>query len=70
MGAGEVLMPFELTDSEIRMLIHVLDERLRALRNEIIHTSTHDFRTMLKDRERELQCLHDKLVTLDALNVA
>jgi hypothetical protein len=56
-------MRLELTDREVRVLIQVLEERLRELRLEIIHTSTHDYKIILKDRERVLQCLHDKLVT-------
>jgi hypothetical protein len=63
-------MRIELTDREMRTLIHVLDDRLRELRHEIIHTSAHAYRIHLKDHERVLQCLHDKLVTMDALDVA
>ena len=59
-----------LTDNETRAMIETLEERLRQLRNEIIHTSTHDFKVILKDRERVLQCLHDKLVTYRLLDVA
>jgi hypothetical protein len=63
-------MYVDLTSNEMRTLIQVLDERLNALRHEIIHTSTHDYKAILRDRQRVLQCLHDKLVTCDALNVA
>lgn len=63
-------MQIELTEREIRNLIIVLDQRLQSLRHEIVHTSMHEFKNKLKDDERILQCLHDKLVTLDALNVA
>ena len=63
-------MRIELTDSEVRTLIEILDDRLRELRNEIIHTSTHEYKDILKKRQRILQCLHDKIVTEDALNVA
>ena len=63
-------MQIELTEREVRNLIIVLDQRLQSLRHEIVHTSMHEFKKKLKDDERILQCLHDKLVTLDALNVA
>jgi hypothetical protein len=63
-------MQVTLTENETRALIEVLEERLRQLRNEIIHTSTHDFKLILKDRERVLQCLHDKLITLHLINAA
>lgn len=63
-------MRIDLTEQEVRTLIDSLDHCLSELRNEIIHTSTHDYRLLLKDRERVLQCLHDKLVTQDALDVA
>jgi hypothetical protein len=63
-------MQLELTPTEMRTLIQLLEVRLRGLRNEIIHTSTHDYKGLLKDQERVLQCLHDKLVTFDALDVA
>ena len=63
-------MTIELHDREIRALITVLEERLREIRHEIVHTSTHSYKQALIDRERTLQCLHDKLVTVDALNVA
>ncbi len=63
-------MAIDLTEKELRVLIEILDERLRELRSEIVHTSTREFKTTLKDRERVLQCLHDKLITQDALRVA
>ena len=63
-------MRIELTATEVRTVIEVLDDRLRGLRAEIVHTSTHDYKDILRQRERILQCLHDKLVTQDALNVA
>lgn len=56
-------MQVTLTENEIRALVQTLDERLQQLRIEIVHTSTHDFKVILKDRERVLQCLHDKLIT-------
>lgn len=63
-------MQLQLTESEVRALINVLEERLRELRYEIIHTSMHDYKIVLKDRERVLQCLHDKLVTCYLVNAA
>jgi hypothetical protein len=63
-------MQIILTDNETRVLIQTLEERLRELRNEIIHTSTHDYKVLLRDRERVLQCLRDKLVTCHALDAA
>ena len=63
-------MHLELQEREVRILINVLEERLRELRHEIVHTSTKDYKTSLLEREHILQCLHDKLVTEDTLNVA
>ena len=63
-------MQIELTDREVRNLIIVLEQRLQSLRHEIVHTTMHDYKQQLKDDERVLQCLHDKLVTYNALNVA
>ena len=63
-------MEVPLTDDETRALIQVLDERLQQLRIEIVHTSTHDFREALKERERVLQCLHDKLITHHLIHAA
>jgi hypothetical protein len=63
-------MQVTLTESETRALIQTLEERLRQLRHEIIHTSTHDYKETLKDHERVLQCLHDKLITCRLLDAA
>jgi hypothetical protein len=63
-------MNVDLTENETQALIQTLEERLRELRNEIVHTSTRDFKVLLKDRERVLQCLRDKLVTCHALDAA
>lgn len=63
-------MQIALTDNETRMLIQTLEERLRELRHEIVHTTNHDYRNSLKDHERVLQCLHDKVVTCHAIYAA
>jgi hypothetical protein len=63
-------MDVALTDSEVRALIQTLEERLQQLRIEIVHTSTHDFKELLRDRERVLQCLHDKLLTCHLISAA
>lgn len=56
-------MQADLTENELRQLIAVLEDRLHGLRTEIVHTSHRDFKDSLKEQERVLQCLHDKLVT-------
>ncbi len=63
-------MSVDLTENEVRELISVLEERLRGLQNEITHTSYHDYKVILKDHERVLQCLHDKLVTHRCMHAA
>ncbi|HWR13313.1 MAG TPA: hypothetical protein VN577_00685 [Terriglobales bacterium] len=63
-------MQLDLTEQELRTLIYVLEERLRGLRTEISHTSTYEFKTLLKEHERVLQCLHDKLVTIESMRAA
>lgn len=60
-------MQIDLTENELRQLITLLDERLLGLRTEIVHTSHRDFKDSLKDHERVLQCLHDKLVTCQSV---
>ncbi len=63
-------MQITLTDNETRALLQTLDERLRELRHEIVHTSSHDYRDSLKEHERVLQCLHDKILTYHAIYAA
>ena len=63
-------MQITLTDRETRALIQTLEERLRELRHEIVHTSSHEYRDTLKQHERVLQCLHDKIVTCHAIHAA
>jgi len=52
------------------MLIQTIEERLRELRHEIVHTTNHAYRNELKDHERVLQCLHDKVITCHAVHAA
>ena len=63
-------MQITLTDDETRMLLQTLEERLRELRHEIVHTTNHEYRDALKQHERVLQCLHDKVLTYHAIYAA
>jgi hypothetical protein len=63
-------MRINLTEPEVRTVILILEEKLRELKTELIHTSTHGYKDILRERQRILQCLHDKIVTQDSINAA
>jgi hypothetical protein len=63
-------MQIELTENELRNLVGVLEQRLHELRHEIVHTAAHEFKRRLIEDEHVLQCLHDKLVTVEAITAA
>jgi len=63
-------MQITLTENETRALIQTLQERLRELRHEIVHTTSHQYREDLKEHERVLQCLHDKVLTCHVIHAA
>ena len=56
-------MIFEVSEQEHQLIIDLLELRLQALRLEIIHTDIRAFKHSLEERERELQKLHDRLLS-------
>ena len=63
-------MNIDLTENETQALIQTLEERLRELRQRNRPHLDPRLQSALKDRERVLQCLHDKIVTCHALDAA
>ncbi len=54
-------MQLEFTEAEHQELVFLVEERLRLIRTEIAHTATHEFKTVLKDREHLLEKIGEKL---------
>jgi len=54
-------MPFELTREEKEMLRGLLEKEFDEIRTEIHHTKTHEYKESLKEREKRVQGLLDKL---------
>lgn len=54
-------MQIELTEAEHQELIFLVEERLRLIRTEITQTATHEFKTVLNDREHLLEKINEKL---------
>lgn len=54
-------MELMLSSEERRLLVEVLEERQREFLREIAHTSHHDFKIALKNNERLLESVLNKL---------
>ncbi len=54
-------MELHLTPQEQELLTEILEEHHRELRQEIFHTDHHDFKMALKEKERILESLLDKV---------
>ncbi|HWP29624.1 MAG TPA: hypothetical protein VFB73_13550 [Chloroflexota bacterium] len=54
-------MQLELTNEEQALLVNILDEELRDLKEEIYKTETSDYKEVLRARERLLQGLLEKV---------
>ncbi len=54
-------MELELTAEERTLLVQLLDNALRDLKEEIYKTETFDYKEALKERERTLVGLLDRL---------
>jgi hypothetical protein len=52
-----------LSDQELQYVLELLQREIPSLRDEIWHTDTHDYREFLKERERLLKTLVEKLST-------
>ncbi len=50
-----------LTAEEVDFLTRVLEERHKELFSEIHHADSHDFKVLLRDHEKLLQTLLEKL---------
>ena len=56
-------MQLELTADEHALLVTILDQALRDLKEEVYHTETMEYKEALKQREQLLQGLLSKLGT-------
>ncbi len=54
-------MPFELTREEKEMLVGLLEKEFGEIRTEVHHTQSHEYKESLKDREKRVQELLNKL---------
>jgi len=55
-------MQIELSVEEVEMVRTLVEERIRGLGPEIHHTSHRDFREGLKDLQRKLEQLDERLI--------
>lgn len=51
----------ELTEEEQRLLSETLERSLRVLEIEVIHTDSHEFKQMLKQRKSVMNQLYSKV---------
>ncbi|MEW6296657.1 MAG: hypothetical protein AB1671_02810 [Thermodesulfobacteriota bacterium] len=51
----------DLSDTEQQLLIELLEREIPSLRDEVWHTDDHEYREALKERERRLKALLEKL---------
>jgi hypothetical protein len=58
-------MELILSSEEGRFLMEVLEERHRALLRELSHTNHRDFKLILKNNEKLLESILDKLRTVE-----
>ena len=54
-------MELQLTDQERELIVHVLSHRYRELLHEVSKTSHRDFKNMLKEDEKAIERLMEKL---------
>jgi len=54
-------MPFELKPEERDLLVWLLEKEIEEIRSEIHHTASHDYKNGLKDREKQIQDLLERL---------
>lgn len=54
-------MNIELSDTEIKILAEIIEQSFDDLRVEIRHTDDHDYKEKLKQKERALELLLQKL---------
>ena len=57
------MISFEMTEEEAKMVRGVIERYLYHLQTEIIHTDRREFREALKERERFLKGIIDRLQT-------
>lgn len=56
-----MMVKLELTEPERALLLEVLKDRLGTVREEIYHSTTFEFTEQLKEKEKALRQLIDKL---------
>jgi hypothetical protein len=52
-----------LSDQELQYVLELLQREIPNLRDEIWHTDDHDYREFLKERERLVKAVAEKLST-------
>lgn len=52
-----------LSDQELQYVLELLQREIPNLRDEIWHTDDHDYREFLKERERLVKTIAEKLST-------
>jgi len=57
------MISFEMTEDEAKMVQGVIERYLSHLQTEIIHTDRREFREALKEREKFLKGIIDRLQT-------
>jgi hypothetical protein len=57
------MISFEMTEEEAKMVQGVIERYLSHLQTEIIHTDRREFREALKEREKFLKGIIDRLQT-------
>jgi hypothetical protein len=66
----EGAMELQLTPEERHLLAEIIEERYRELRKEIFRTDHHDFKVVLRERERMLERLLEKLGVEQGVSIA
>ena len=60
-GKGDLLMNLELSDKEMGILKHALEDYLSNLREEIVKTEAHTWKRNLHDEENVIKNILEKL---------
>ena len=54
-------MEITFTDEELQLLLEILEEQHRELLHEISRTDHHEFKMLLRNKEKVLECMQGKL---------
>ena len=56
-------MPVELSNEEKEILVGLLEREFDEVRTEVRHTRSHDYKDSLKEREKRIHALLERLKT-------